>query len=494
MGQAAESIQHQDIIIVGAGISGIGAAWHFRDKCPNKSFTILEGRKKIGGTWSLFKYPGIRSDSDMHTLGYKFKPWLAKKSIADASSIMSYLDETVAENSIEPHIKFEHTVAKADWSSQTARWTVTCQTAHGETKLSCNLLYMCSGYYDYNQGYSPDFKGANNFKGPIIHPQHWPEALDYSDKNVIVIGSGATAVTIVPSIAEKVRHVTMLQRSPSYMIAAPDEDWLAKALRIIMPNQWAYNIVRAKNIYRQHWLYTATRKRPKQIKNLLLRGVRKALRKDYDITTHFTPDYNPWDQRLCLVPNGDLFEAINSTKASIVTDHIDRFTETGIALKSGDHIDADIIITATGLNLKFLGGAKLSVDGRNINPADSYSYEGMMYSDVPNMVTVFGYVNYSWTLRADLVSEFVCNLLNHMDATQTDIATPQAPEDMPKRPWIDFDAGYIQRVMETLPKQGDRHPWLNTQNYIRERKALIATDFPDIEFVKAGTHTVQAAE
>lgn len=476
------SLEHKDIIIIGAGISGIGAACHFRDKCPDKSFAILEGRDKIGGTWSLFKYPGIRSDSDMHTLGYKFKPWLAKKSIADGDSIMSYLRETVTENDISPHIRLGHRVTHVQWSSQTALWTVRCESESGTTLLSCNFLYMGSGYYDYDQGYSPDFKGSDTFKGDIIHPQHWPEDLDYTDKNVVIIGSGATAVTLVPNMADSAKHITMLQRSPTYILAAPDEDWMAKALRKIMPNQWAYNIVRTKNIYRQHWLYTSTRKNPKRVKRLLLKGVKNALGKDYDIDTHFTPHYDPWDQRLCLVPNGDLFDAINSKKASIKTGHIERFTETGIALTSGDHIDADIIVTATGLNLKFLGGIDINVDGNAISPADCFSYEGIMYSGVPNMVTVFGYVNYSWTLRADIISEFSCNLLKKMKTTQTNIAMPKAPEGMTKRPWIDFDAGYIQRVIDTLPKQGDHAPWINTQNYIRERKVLLEKEFPDIEF------------
>jgi len=463
--EADTKVEHTDIVIVGAGISGIGAAWHFRDKCPDKKFIILEKREKIGGTWSLFNYPGVRSDSDMHTLGYNFKPWRAKKSIADGASIMSYLDETVAENNISQYIRLGHEVTQAAWSSKDARWTVTVSSPNGVKTISCNFLYMCSGYYDYDQGHMPEFKGAEDFKGTLIHPQHWPEDLDYSD-----------------NMADQTRHITMLQRTPTYMISYPDEDWLAKTLRPIMPDQWAYNIVRARNIRKQHFLYQATRKNPKRIKKILLHGVKKRLDKDYDIETHFTPHYNPWDQRLCLIPNGDFLESIKSGKAEVVTDHIDHFTPTGIKLKSGGHIDADIIISATGLNLKFLGGLDISIDGKPFHPADSFTYEGIMYSGVPNLVTVFGYVNYSWTLRADLISEFFCNLINAMDAKGASTAMPQAPDNMTPRPWIDFDAGYIQRKMDEMPKQGDHAPWVNTQNYIRERKVLATTDFPSIDF------------
>ncbi len=471
-----------DMIIVGAGISGIGAAWHLRDKCPGKRFTILEKRSRIGGTWDLFQYPGIRSDSDMHTLGYKFKPWTAKKSIADGKAIRDYLDETVDENNFLPHIQFGHTVIGADWSTEDACWIVQIETDDSHKTLRCNMLFMCSGYYDYETGYQPEFLGENDFEGDIIHPQHWPDNYDYSGKRVIIIGSGATAVTLVPAMAKTAHHVTMVQRSPTYMVAQPDEDWLSKILRAIFPDQWAYNIVRWRNVWRQDLLYNTAQKRPDFVKKKLLRRARKALGKDYDIDTHLTPDYGPWDQRLCLIPNGDLFASLKSGEADIATGHIERFTQKGVQLQSGQHINADIIVTATGLNLQFLGGATLSVDGDKKDPADSFSYEAMMYSDIPNLATVFGYVNYSWTLRADLIAEFMCRLINHMDKTGMRQVTPRAPHGMQRRDWIDFGSGYFARAMHQLPKQGDRDPWLNHQDYLRDKKHLPTKDLEDLEF------------
>jgi len=468
-----------DVLIVGAGLSGIGAAYHLKDKCPGKSFGIIEQRAELGGTWDLFKYPGIRSDSDMHTLGFKFKPWLDKKSIADGPRIWDYLNETARENHIREHIRFNHKMVAAHWSTETATWSVEV-TADGVSKwMSCNFLFMCSGYYSYDQGHEVDFPGQADFKGDIYHPQKWTEGIDYKDKTIVIIGSGATAVTLVPAMAKQAKHITMLQRSPTYMVVAPDSDWIANTLRKIMPNQWAYNIVRKKNIIRQHLLYTKSQSHPEKVKKYLLGVAQKRLGKDYKLDPNFTPSYGPWDQRMCLIPNGDLFDSVKDGDASIVTDHIERFTETGIALKSGKEIPADMIVTATGIKLEVLGGAEFFVDGETIDFADKYSYEAMMMSDVPNMATVFGYVNASWTLRSDIIAEYVCRLINHMDTSGNRQCTPIAPEGMARRPWIDFEAGYIQRVIHLFPSQGDQEPWLNTQNYMRDKKVLESKDVDD---------------
>ena len=467
---------HVDVLVVGAGISGIGAAYHLQTRCPDRTFTILEGRDDIGGTWDLFRYPGVRSDSDMHTLGFSFRPWTAAKSIADGPSIMAYLRETVAEHGIDRHIRFGHLVTTAEWSSDDARWTVTAtKKATGETvRLTCNFLFMCSGYYSYKEGYTPEFPGRDRFQGQIVHPQAWPDDLDYAGKKVVIIGSGATAMTLVPAMADQAAQVTMLQRSPTYVVSAPDEDPIANGLRKVLPGKLAYEITRKKNVAMQQFMYGRTRTQPEKVKQTLLTRVRKELGDDYDVATHFTPTYNPWDQRMCLVPNSDLFKAITSGKAAVVTDHIDTFDETGIVLASGAHLDADIIVTATGLNLVTLGEMTFSVDGDTIDFADTWTYKGMSYSGVPNLVSTFGYINASWTLRADLTSEYVCRLLNHMRATGTVQCTPVLrPSDtnMPQRPWIDdFSAGYMQRVMHRFPKQGDREPWINPQNYGRDKK------------------------
>ncbi|MGA1541713.1 MAG: flavin-containing monooxygenase, partial [Ilumatobacteraceae bacterium] len=444
---------HVDVVIVGAGISGIGSAYHLQTMCPDRSYLIVEGRSDIGGTWDLFRYPGIRSDSDMHTLGFSFKPWTEAKAIADAPSIMKYLRETVSEYGIDRNIRFDTLVKKAEWSTETSTWTLTTQRADtGEYgDITCNFIHMCAGYYSYKEGFTPHFEGREKFQGTIVHPQEWPEDLDYSGKKVVVIGSGATAVTIVPAMADKAEHITMLQRSPTYVVSRPDHDPINDFLRKILPDRVAYSVVRKKNTLLGSFFYNRTRTQPDKIKAKILGGVRKGLGPDFDVDTHFTPTYNPWDQRLCLIPNGDLFAAINSGKASVVTDHIDTFTESGIRLQSGDEIAADIIVTATGLNLVTLGEVEIEVDGRTIDFADTWTYRGMAYSDVPNLVSTFGYINASWTLRADLVSIYVCKLLNHMRATLTDQATPRLRADdrtMTPRPWIeDFSAGYMQRVM-----------------------------------------------
>jgi monooxygenase len=467
---------HVDVLIVGAGISGIGAACHLRDKCPAKSFAILEARDAIGGTWDLFRYPGIRSDSDMHTLGFNFKPWREAKAIADGPAIRRYVNDTAREHGIDDHIRFGHRVRSASWSSKRAQWTVTADHDGLTTSYTCSFLFMCGGYYSYDQGFTPHFEGVDQFNGTVVHPQFWPEDLDYQDKRVIVIGSGATAMTLVPAMAENGADVTMVQRSPTYVVSRPDRDAIANALRKFLPAAWAYAITRWKNVQLQRFFYRQTRVRPDKVKEKLLDGVRKQLGPDYDVDTHFTPRYNPWDQRLCLVPNADLFNAIKSGRAHVVTDRIERFTERGLLLKSGRELEADIIVTATGLELVVLSGVEFSVDGERVHFPDTSAYKGMMYSDVPNMAQTFGYINASWTLRADLTAEYVCRLLNHMDGIGMRQVTPTLrPEDqdMKARPWIDdFSAGYMQRVMHRFPKQGDRGPWRNTQNYAEDKRMV----------------------
>ncbi len=483
------TIEHFDVVVVGAGISGIGAGCHLQTHCPDRTYVILEGRAHIGGTWDLFRYPGVRSDSDMYTLGYSFKPWTGAKAIADGPSILNYLHETATENRIYAHIRFGHHVSAASWDSNTARWTVEA-TRNGESiRFTCNFLFMCAGYYDYAEGYTPDFKGTERFKGKIVHPQFWPQDLDYAGKRVIVIGSGATAVTLVPAMAKTASHVIMLQRSPTYVISWPAEDRFANGLRRWLPLRLAYGIARWRNVLLQQWVFKLARTRPDGVKKKLLDLVREHLGPDYDVGTHFTPTYNPWEQRLCLVPDADLFVAIRSGSTSVVTDHIETFTENGILLKSGKTLDADIIVTATGLNLKFVGGLETTVDGRAIDYSKTFGYKGMMYSGVPNLATSFGYTNASWTLKADLICEYVCRLLNHMKATGTAIATPilDDPEVMPE-PWIDFSSGYFQRSLHKFPKQGSKLPWKLHQNYARDILLFRygAVDDGTMVFSKAG--------
>lgn len=461
--------EHFDVIVVGAGISGIGAGVHFKKNCPDRSFVILEGRANIGGTWDLFRYPGIRSDSDMYTLGYNFKPWTEAKAIADGPSILNYLDETAKEYGIYDHIRFGHNVEAASWDSSAARWTVRAKRDGSEVALTCNFLFMCSGYYNYAEGYTPDFPGAGRFKGRIVHPQHWPQDLDYADKRVVIIGSGATAVTLVPEIARQARETVMLQRSPTYMVSRPAEDRFANWLRTWLPSMLAYGIVRWRNVLMQLWIFRMSRSKPEKVKEKLLGEVRKLLGPDYDIATHFTPKYNPWDQRLCLVPDDDLFDAIRTGRARVVTDHVDSFTETGIRLRSGQNLEADIIVTATGLNLLFLAGLDTTVDGRKVEYPETFGYRGIMYSGVPNLASSFGYTNASWTLKADLTCEYVCRVLNHMKETGTDIVIPVLDDPaMEPEKWIDFSSGYFARSLHTFPKQGSKHPWKLYQNYARD--------------------------
>ena len=470
------TVEHTDVVIVGAGLSGIGAAYHLTEKCPDQQFLILESRNAIGGTWDLFRYPGIRSDSDMHTLGYSFKPWNSAKAIADGPSILRYVKETAAENHIDEKIRYSHKLTAANWDSDSSRWTLTvAQTDTGNSvQISCNFLYMCAGYYNYNQPHEPELPQLDNFKGTVVHPQFWPKDLDYENKKVVVIGSGATAVTLVPSMADKAAKVTMLQRSPTYIISRPSEDWFANGMRALLPHKLAYAITRFRNTRFQEWIYKRTRRNPARIKKILLDAVRKELGADFDVDKHFTPKYNPWDQRLCLVPDSDLFAALKNGSADVVTDHIETFTDSGIQLKSGNQLDADIIVTATGLQLVLMGGAAISIDGEAADFSKLWTYKGLMNSDIPNMVATFGYINASWTLRADLTAEWVCRLLNHMRETNTSMVVPKVSAElhnMPQRDWIaDFPAGYMTRVMHLFPKQGDREPWINTQDFRRDRK------------------------
>ncbi len=463
-----------DVLIVGAGISGIGMAHHLQERCPGKTYAILEARAAIGGTWDLFRYPGIRSDSDMHTLGYRFRPWTAAKSIADGESILEYVRDTAREGGIDKKVRFGHRVVKASWSSEEARWTVTAERSDGgQVTISCAFLMMCSGYYRYDQGYTPEFEGIEDFQGHVIHPQHWPEEAEYAGKRVVVIGSGATAVTLVPAMAKDAAHVTMLQRSPTYVVSVPGEDPMAELLRKFLPHRAVYPIVRWKNVAIQSVTFRLARNRPGLVKRVLRRWLEKALPAGYDIDTHFKPRYNPWEQRLCVVPDGDLFQAIHDGSAEIVTDHIDRFTAAGIKLRSGRELQADVVVTATGLNLQFLGGAKLEIDGEEPDQSKLMVYRGMMLGDVPNLTFTIGYTNASWTLKADLIAEFACRLLNHMDARGYDVCVPRLDDpSVTEEPIMDFSSGYVLRAIDRLPKQGSKEPWKLRQNYAIDLRTL----------------------
>ncbi|MBU0916758.1 flavin-containing monooxygenase [Aquabacterium parvum] len=465
--------EHFDVLIVGAGLSGIGAARHLKTQCPGKTFAILEGRDTIGGTWDLFRYPGIRSDSDMYTLGYNFKPWTEKQVIADGHRIRHYIQETASENDIQRHIRFGSKVTSADWRSETATWTVTVQKKSGETvQLSCNWLMMCSGYYNYEEGFTPEFKGREDFKGQVIHPQFWPENLDYSGKRVVVIGSGATAITLIPSMTDKARMVTMLQRTPSYVISVPQFDPMVRFLLKFLPEMTVYNISRARNNFITQLIFKLSRKYPNAVRKFLLKQVKMQVGPNFDMK-HFTPPYNPWDQRLCAVPNGDMFKAIKRGKANVVTDHIDRFVGNGIKLKSGQTLEADIIVTATGLNLRLFGGMTMSVDGKAIEMNQHISYKGLMFSDIPNFSNTLGYTNASWTLKADLIAEYVCRLLKHMDKTGTRIAVAERKDPNVKpAPLLDMTSGYVARAEAHLPKGADRAPWKLYQNYALDMDQL----------------------
>jgi cation diffusion facilitator CzcD-associated flavoprotein CzcO len=461
-------MNHFDVIIIGAGLSGVGAACHLTRSQPNKTFSIIESRDAMGGTWDLFRYPGIRSDSDMHTLGYSFKPWRDKKAIADGTAIREYIHESAAEYGIAKHIQYQRRVIAAAWESSTAKWTLTIERAGAEHEtLTCNFIYSCTGYYRYDQGYTPDFPGAEQFAGKLVHPQQWPEDLDYSGKRVVVIGSGATAVTLVPSMAKTAAHVTMLQRSPTYVISRPDIDKISQTLGKIFPEKLAYGLTRWKNVSLQALVYQLSRRCPGLVKKLLRRSARYWLGDDFDIDTHFNPRYNPWDQRLCLVPNGDLFCSLRKGSSSIVTDHIEHFTENGIQLKSGDFLEADIVVTATGLELLVLGGMQLSVDQEPVKIPETLGYKGMMFSDVPNFALAAGYTNASWTLKCDLTSDYVCRLLSYMDKHDYQYCVPKINDPQMQRiPFLDLASGYVDRAIDQFPKQGTKAPWRLYQNYL----------------------------
>jgi cation diffusion facilitator CzcD-associated flavoprotein CzcO len=493
------SSDHVDVLIVGAGLSGIGAAHHLQDACPGKSYAILEARDAIGGTWDLFRYPGIRSDSDMFTLGYSFRPWTAAKAIADGPAILEYVRDTAREADIERHIRFGHRVVRATWSGQDARWTVTARrTDTDETvTLTASFVFGCTGYYRYDAGYMPDFPGADDYGGTLIHPQHWPEDLDYADKRVVVIGSGATAVTLVPALAQSgAAHVTMLQRSPTYIMTLPGEDPIAKVIRRALPEKAAYSVVRWKNVAMQGLFFQLSRSAPGLVKRLVAATVRRQLPDDVPLDPHFTPTYDPWDQRVCLVPDGDLFVALRERKASIVTDRIATFTPTGLRLESGQELEADIVVSATGLQLLPLGGIDLSVDGREVDLATTVGYKGMMFSGVPNLAIALGYTNASWTLKCDLTCEYVCRLLNHMDFHGYRRVLPlELPPGEGTRPFIDLQSGYVQRALSAFPKQGERAPWRLYQNYARDIMMLRRGPLEDegVEFSRA-TGAPAAAE
>ena len=461
------TIEHVDVLIVGAGLSGIGAGAHLKQYSPDRSFAILEGREAIGGTWDLFRYPGIRSDSDMYTLGYSFRPWTSPKAIADGSSILRYIQDTANEEDLTRHIRLSHRVKRASWSTRDARWTVEIERGpHREpVTMTCLFYFGCSGYYNYDQGYTPDFPDLAKFKGRVVHPQHWPADLDYANQKVVVIGSGATAVTLVPSMADKAAHVTMLQRSPTYVMALPGEDVIANGLRRLLPAKLAYSITRCKNVGLAMFFFNMSKRRPEAVKKAIIGGVRRALGPDFNVGKHFTPSYKPWDQRVCIVPDGDLFKSIRKGRASVVTDHIERFTEHGIKLRSGQELNADVIVTATGLDLVAMGGVELLIDGKPVAMSQTMSYKGMMLSNVPNLAYVVGYTNASWTLKGDLTCQYVCRLLNHMRDSGLTQCMPVNDPSVKQENWIDFTSGYIQRSIDKFPKQGDKKPWKLHQNY-----------------------------
>jgi cation diffusion facilitator CzcD-associated flavoprotein CzcO len=493
----ASTTEHVDVLIVGAGLSGIGAAHHLQRQRPGDSYAILEAREAIGGTWDLFRYPGIRSDSDMHTLGYRFRPWVEQKAIADGDSILRYVRETAREAGIDRRIRFDRRVVAASFSSADGLWTVTAESAAGEREtLTCGFLWMCSGYYDYEAGYTPEFPGIERFEGEVIHPQHWPEGAGYAGKRVVVIGSGATAVTLVPALAEEGARVTMLQRSPTYIVSVPGEDAIANRLRKALGDRRAYAVVRWKNVLLQSFFFRLSRRRPQFMRRLIRRGVVNALPPGFDVDTHFNPRYNPWDQRVCLIPDSDLFEALADGSAEIVTDRIETFTEHGIELESGRVLEAEVVVTATGLRLKFLGGAALTVDGEDPDLARGMVYKGMMLSGVPNCAFTLGYTNASWTLKADLVAEYVCRLLSYMEARGFDLCAPEATDpSITEEPLLDFSSGYVLRSLAELPKQGSKEPWKLRQNYPVDLRSLRFGPVDDsMRFARSADRAINSSE
>ncbi len=484
---------HVDVLIIGAGLSGISAACHLRMRCPDHTFLVLEGRAAMGGTWDLFRYPGIRSDSDMYTLGYRFRPWRDPKAIADGPSIKAYIEDTAREFGVDRAIRFGHRVVRAEWDSASARWTVHAEAGaeRRPVRVTCGFLYTCTGYYDYARGYTPEWPGLERFRGRVVHPQQWPEGLDYAGQRVVVIGSGATAVTLVPAMATgpgAAAHVTMLQRSPTYLAELPSEDAIANGLRRLLPARAAYAATRWKNIARTMFFYTLARRRPALFARALRRDLQRALGPGFDLDRHFTPRYAPWDERLCIVPDGDLPRALREGRASVVTDAIETFTETGIRLRSGAELEADLVVTATGLVVKLLDGIPLVVDGAPVALAQTMTYKGMMYSGVPNLASAFGYTNASWTLKCDLVAEHVCRLLRHMRARGYVQCTPRRDPTVGELPALDLTSGYVQRALPHLPKQGTRVPWRVHQNYVRDLVMLRwrRVDDPALEFRGAG--------
>lgn len=478
------TIEHFDVLIVGAGISGIGAGYHMKEQCPDKSFVILEGLDSFGGTWWMHRYPGVRSDSDLYTFGYRFKPWVGAP-IASAEEILKYMGEVIEDKQLDQHIRYQHWIETASWSSEDQQWTISgVRKDTGETvQITANFLWMCQGYYKHSEGYTPDWPGMEKFKGQIVHPQTWPEDLDYKDKNVVVIGSGATTATVVPAIAEDCKHVTVLQRSPTYFIPGRNENETATHLRKLgVKEEWIHEIVRREILFNQAEFTERAEKEPEVVRQELLDGVKAFLPEEYDVETHFNPRYRPWQQRIAFVPDGDIFKGITSGKASMVTDEIETFTETGITTKSGEQLEADIIITATGFNLSVLGDIDFSVDGKHVDFADTVTYRGMMFTGVPNMVWIFGYFRASWTLRVDLVGDFVCRLLNYMDEHHKTSVVPEIPEadkDMARLSWIDpenFNPNYLQRSMHKMPKRGEKRIWQHTQDYWQEKE-----EFPEID-------------
>ena len=492
-------MEHFSVVIVGAGISGLSAACHLKAQCPNTSFAILEARPRIGGTWDLFKYPGVRSDSDMYTLGFDFKPWSIAKSIAEAPIILDYLNETVEEHQLSKHIQLEQKVISASWSSRGAQWLLTVVHEGQLRQVSCQFLFMGSGYYSYENPFTPEIPGLGSFAGPVIHPQQWPDSLDYSAKRVAVIGSGATAMTLVPAMAETAEHVTMIQRSPTYVVSRPSVDKIANWLRRWLPREWAYNLTRFKNIQMQRLFYKRSRVAPEKLKQLLLKGVRQALGPSYDINKHFNPSYNPWDQRICLIPDSDLYRTIRSGKTDVVTGHIDTVTDNSVKMSSGEEVPADILVTATGLTLQLLGGVQFDLDGEPVHFSEHLTYKGMMCSGLPNLINTFGYVNASWTLRADLNSKFLCRVLQHMGETGTQIVTPVLRDfevNMPRKPWVEsFTPGYIKRAIESFPKQGTHYPWQNTQDVGLDMKDIATARLEDgvLQFTRADAPQRSAA-
>ncbi len=466
---------HLDVLIVGAGISGIGAAFLLQDKCPDKTWMIVERRESFGGTWDLFRYPGIRSDSDMHTFGYAFRPWSKPEVVASGEAIRDYLGDTMTEYGIDKRVRYGTSVLAASWSSEDARWTVRLRNEESgeEQRLTCGFLFMCSGYYDYDEGYTPALEGRERFQGEIVHPQKWTDEVDYDGKRIVVIGSGATAVTLIPELAKRATHVTMLQRSPTYVAAKPGTDSIANALGKVLPSRWAYSLTRWKNVLYATFLYWVCQRWPDRAKAFFVRETKKLLGPDYDVETHFTPRYNPWDQRVCLAPDGDFFDAIRSGSASVVTDEIECFTETGIRTRSGQELEADLVVTATGLDLKFLGGVEFEVDGTQVEPSAQFAYKGMMCSDMPNLAMSLGYTNATWTLKADLTAEYVCRLLNHMDEHGYAYGCPRVSDPtMETESILPLTSSYIQRGRHKFPKEAPVPPWTLHQNYLLDVMAL----------------------